>query len=190
MSVLLIIVILAAVVGLYIWYASIVTRRNRVAEALSGVDVQLTQRHDLIPNLLAIAKRFMEHERRLLEEIAALRAKAAQIPASGDLSKAGEKFAAESQLDVGMGRLFAVAENYPQLKADGPMIQAQRSYQEVETNIAAARRFYNTAVSDLRNSTQIFPGTLLAGMAGVTTPPPFYEAPEASRAPVDAASML
>lgn len=178
------IVVAALIVGLYLWYANIVTRRNRVGEALAGVDVQLNQRHDLIPNLLAVAKRFMEHERGLLEEITALRAKAAS--ATGPAAK----FAAEGQLEAGLGRLFAVAEAYPQLKSDGPMIEAQRGLTEVETNIAAARRFYNASVADLRNATQIFPGSLLAGLAGASTPPPFFEAPEASRAPVDAAKLL
>lgn len=178
------IVVVAVLVGLYIWYANIVTRRNRVAEALAGVDVQLNQRHDLIPNLLAVAKRFMEHERGLLDEITALRSKAASA------TQPAAKFAAEGQLDAGLGKLFAVAEAYPQLKSDGPMIEAQRDLTKVETNIAAARRFYNTAVADLRNATQIFPGSLLAGLAGASTPPPFFEAPAASRAPVDAAALL
>lgn len=178
------IVIAVIGVGLYLWYATIVTRRNRVGEALAGVDVQLNQRHDLIPNLLAVARRFMEHERGLLDEITALRAKAASA------TDPAAKFAAEGQLDMGLGKLFAVAEAYPELKSDGPMIEAQRGLTEVETNIAAARRFYNSAVADLRNATQIFPGSLLAGLAGASTPPPFYEAPEASRAPVDASKYL
>ncbi len=178
------IVVGAVLVGLYVWYANIVTRRNRVGEALAGVDVQLNQRHDLIPNLLAVAKRFMEHERGLLDEITALRSKAASATDSA------AKFAAEGQLDIGLGKLFAVAEAYPALKSDGPMIEAQRGLTEVETNIAAARRFYNSAVADLRNATQIFPGSLLAGLAGASTPPPFFEAPAASRAPVDAAALL
>ncbi len=191
MGVLLLIVGLAVLAGGYAWYASIVTRKNKVAEALAGVDVQLTQRHDLIPNVLAIAKRFMAHEQGLLEDITALRAKAAAAPADPSRPEAmGEKFAAEAQLGSQLGRFFAVAENYPQLKSDGPMMEAQRSYQEVEANIAASRRFYNSAVTDLRNSTQVFPGTLFAGMAGVTTPPPFFEAAAADRAPVDAVAAL
>lgn len=177
-------------VGLYFWYATIVTRRNRVSEALAGIDVQLNQRHDLIPNLLAIARRFMEHERGLLDDITALRAKAASQPGGHDPATIAGKFAAEGQLEAGLGRLFAVAENYPALKSDGPMIEAQRGYQEVETNIAAARRFYNSAVGDLKNAIQIFPGPLLAGLAGVSSPPPFFAAPEAARAPVDAAAYL
>ncbi len=190
MGVLLVVVLLAAAVGLYAWYASIVGKKNRVAEALSGVDVQLTQRHDLIPNLLAIAKRFMEHERGLMDEITALRAKAAAPAAAGDPKALGDKFAAEAALGAGVDRLFAVAENYPQLKSDGPMLEAQRAYQEVETNIAASRRFYNASVTELRNATQVFPGNLLAGMAGVGAPPPFFEAQAADRAPVDAAAHL
>lgn len=190
MDLMLWIVVGVVLVGLYFWYAAIVTRKNKVGEALSGIDVQLNQRHDLIPNVLAIAKRFMEHERGLLEEITALRAQAAGQVGERDFGKIGEKFQTEAKLGLDMGRLFAVAENYPTLKADGPMIEAQRNYQEVETNIAAARRFYNSTVTDLRNATQIFPGPLLAGLAGVTTTPPFFEAPEAARGPVNAAEHL
>jgi LemA protein len=184
------IIAVAALVALYAWYAAIVTRRNRVFEALAGIDVQLTQRHDLIPNVLAIAKHFMQHERGLLQEITALRAKAALSIGERDFNKVGEKFAAEEQLDAGLGRLFAVAESYPALKSDAPMIEAQRSYVEVETNIAAARRFYNSAVGDLRTATQIFPGPVLAGLAGASTPPPFFEASTVARTPVDAAALL
>jgi LemA protein len=182
-------VLLSAVV-LYAWYATIVTRRNRVAEALAGIDVQLTQRHDLIPNLLAIARKYMDHERGLLDEITSLRSKAASFSGTTDPAAAVGKFAAEGQLTAGLGRFFAVAENYPSLKSDGPMIEAQRGYQEVETNIAAARRFYNTAVGGLNNAMQIFPGPLLARVAGVVTPPPFFEAPAAAREPVDAGRFL
>ena len=172
------------------WYATIVKRRNRVAEALAGIDVQLTQRHDLIPNLLAIARKFMEHERALLDEIAALRSKATSFGNTTDPAATAGKFAAEGQLGAGLGRVFAVAENYPSLKSDGPMIEAQRGYQEVETNIAAARRFYNAAVGGLNNAIQIFPGPLLASLAGVAKPPPFFEAAAAAREGVDAGQWL
>ena len=128
----------------------------------------------------------MEHERGLFDEVTALRARAAGTSTANPAAK----FAAEGQLEAGLGRLFAVAENYPQLKSDDPMIEAQRGYQEVETNIAAARRFYNSAVGDLRNATQTFPGPLLAGLAGASTTPPFFEAPAEARAAVDAAKLL
>ena len=190
MKLIVLIVAGAVLLGLYALYASIVTKRNRVSEALASIDVQLTQRHDLVTNVLAIAKRYLEHERGLMDDVTALRTKASQSVGVQDPAKIGEKFAAENQLAAGMGRLFAVAENYPALKSDGPMIEAQKTYEEVETNIAAARRFYNSAVGDLRNAVQIFPGVLVAGLAGAATPPPFFEASADDRAPVDAASLL
>jgi LemA protein len=178
------IVVLVVAVGLYAWYASIVSRRNKVAAALAGIDAQLNMRHDLVPNLLAIAKRYMAHETALLEEVTRLR-----TAATGAADPAA-KFAAEQQLSAGLGRLIATAENYPELKADGPMMEAQRGLQEVETNIAAARRFYNSAVEDLRNATQTFPGSLIAPLAGAGTTPPMFEASAEARAPVDAAAHL
>lgn len=179
------IIVAVVLAGLYFWYASIVAKRNRVAEALAGIDAQLNQRHDLVPNLLAIAKRYMAHESDVLTEVTQLRA------AAGTASGTADKFAAEARLEAGIGRLLATAENYPALKADGPMIEAQRGLQEVETNIAAARRFYNSAVAELRNATQVFPGSLLAPLAGAGgPPPPFFEAAPAARAPIDAAAHL
>jgi LemA protein len=184
------IVIGIVLIGLYAWYASIVRRRNRVSEALAGIDVQLQQRHDLIPNVLVIAKRFMEHEASLLNEITELRTKAHQTVGERDFAKIPEKFATEAQLEQRMGRLLMLAENYPQLRSDAPMIEAQRTYSEVETNIAAARRFYNASVADLRNSVEIFPGQLLMGLAGVQAVPPPFEAVAAARTAVDASKYL
>jgi LemA protein len=180
----------AVVVVLYVWYASIIKRRNRVTEALSGIDVQLQQRHDLIPNVLVIARRFMEHERSLLTDITELRAKAHQHIGERDLSKVAEKFETEARLGQQMGRLLMLAENYPQLRSDGPMIEAQRTYSEIEANLAAARRFYNAAVAELSNAVQIFPGPLLMGLAGVKTVPPPFQTVEAARVAVDAAKYL
>jgi LemA protein len=184
------IAILAILAAAYVWYAMIVTRRNRVSEALAGIDVQLQQRHDLIPNVLTIARRFMEHERTLLEEITDLRNKAQAQIGSRDFGSAQQRFETETQLDLGMGRLFALAENYPDLKSAAPMVEAQRAYSEVEANLSAARRFYNSAVGDLRNIVEIFPGDLLKGFAGVSVLPPFFETTEPVRAPVDASKHL
>lgn len=182
--------LVVVVIALYAWYAAIVKRRNRVAEALAGVDVQLQQRHDLIPNVLTIARRFMEHERSLLAEITELRTRAYQQLGERDFAKVPEKLDAEVRLGQQMGRLLMLAENYPELRSDGAMIEAQRTYTEVETNIAATRRFYNAAVTDLRNAVQIFPGQLLMGLGGVHTVPPPFETTDAARAPVDASKYL
>lgn len=184
------VVIAVAVAGLYIWYVTIVKRRNRVSEALSGIDVQLSQRHELIPNILAIAKRYLAHEQSLLADIARLRTTGQERIGSTDPRAIAEKFAAETQLTAGLGRLFAVAEGYPELKSDALMVRAQASYQEVETNVAAARRFYNASVTSLRNACQIFPGQLVAALAGVGQLPPFFEAPAEHRGPVNAADHL
>jgi len=177
-------------VALYVWYVTIVKRKNRVAEALSGIDVQLSQRHELIPNVLAIAKRYLAHEQDLLADIARLRTTGQERIGSTDPKAVAEKFAAENQLSAGLGRLFAVAEGYPELKSDDLMVRAQSTYQEVETNVAAARRFYNSSVTDLRNACQIFPGQVVAALAGAGQMPPFFEAPAAHRGAVNAADHL
>jgi LemA protein len=177
-------------VGLYVWYAVIIKRRNRVTEALGSIDVQLQQRHDLIPNVLVIARRFMEHERTLLAEITELRTKAHEKIGERDFSKVAEKFETEARLGQQMSQLLVLSENYPQLRSDGPMIEAQRTYAEIETNIAAARRFYNTSVAQLSNAVQIFPGPLLMGLAGVKTVPPPFQTIEAARVAVDASKYL
>ena len=178
------------VIGMYFWYTTIVRRRIRVAEALAGIDVQLQQRHDLIPNVLTIAKRFMAHERSLLSEITELRARAHQQVGERDFSKVTEKFETEARLGQQMGRLMMLAENYPQLKSDGPMIEAQRTYTEIETNIAAARRFYNASVAALTSAVQTFPGPLLKGAAGVSDVPPMFQTVDAARTAPDAAKFL
>lgn len=174
----------------YFWYVSIIGRRNKAQEAFSGIDVQLKKRHDLIPNILTIAKRFMEHERSLLEEITRLRTQALEATAGpADPAAAKELFEIEAALQGRMGKLMVAVENYPDLKSDQTMLQAQRSYNEVEANIAAARRFYNASVTALRNAIQVFPGTMIAGMAGVGDMP-LFEAAETDRQPVDADKYL
>jgi LemA protein len=184
-----IITLIAIVAVFYIWYMAIIGRRNKAKEAFSSIDVQLKKRADLIPNILAIAKRYMKHEQDLLTEVTALRTQVAREvnPASADDVK--QYLAAANTLGGSMGKLMVAVENYPELKADQTMVQAQLSYNEVEAQIAAARRFYNSAVTSLNNAVQIFPGSIIASMAGVEAMP-FYEAAEADRAPVSAAELL
>lgn len=173
-------------VGGYIWYASLITRRNTVREAFSGIDVQLNKRHDLIPNILTIAQKFMEHERGLMETITNLRTRALSLEGKSNLE---EKFAVEAELQQAMRQLMINVENYPQLKSDAPMVQAQQTYNEVEEHIAASRRFYNSAVTALLNAKQIFPGPVFANMAGIEDFP-FYEADENAKTPVRASDFL
>src|SRR6478752_631741 len=106
----------AAVAALYFWYASIITRRNKVQEALSSVDVHLNQRHDLIPNIVQLAARFLEHERSLLTDVTRLREEARNTPATA--SEAGKRFAIEGELSTRVGQLLGRVEAYPELKSD------------------------------------------------------------------------
>lgn len=182
------------VVGLaviaYAWYISLITRRNRAREALSSIDVQLRKRHDLVPNVLKLARKFMSHEKELLDSLTALRSQAQasyRVDVPEDVAK---HLAAEGALQSGLGRLFAVAENYPDLRSSETIITAQHTYSEVEGHIAAARRFYNSAVTRLNNAIQIFPGSIIAGWANVRAMP-FFELEDAAvREPVDADQYL
>lgn len=186
-------ILLAAVVALllvvYCWYAAVVGRRNKALEALSGVDVQLQQRGELIPNILEIAKKFMEHEKGLLTEITALRSSVLQGYDKANPEAVKEHLHAAEALQGKMQQLMIQVENYPQLKSDQTMVTAMQTYNEVEAQISAARRFYNSAVNALNNSVQIFPGNLIANMAGIQSMP-FYEAPAESKAPVSAKNIL
>ena len=180
-------IILIAVVFLFLYslYASVIKNKNAVLEALSGIDVQLRKRYDLIPNVLTIAKKFMEHENELFGKITELRTKAIN-------SKLGskEKFEAEAALDTQMKALMVNVENYPTLKSDATMVQAMQTYNEVEEHIAAARRFYNSALTQLRNYIQIFPGSLFASQAGTTAQFSYFETDEASKKSVNATDYL
>ena len=168
-----------AIAGLYFWYATIVTRRNKVREALSSVDVHLNQRHDLIPNIVALAGRFMEHERGLLTEVTRLREAARQTMPAGP-ADVGKRFAVEGELGQRIGQLFVSMEAYPELTSQRPLVEAQQTWTEVEAQITAARRFYNAAVNQLNNAVQIFPGSVIAAVAGVSAMP-LFEAPAAAR---------
>jgi LemA protein len=169
----------AAAAALYFWYVSIITRRNKVREALSSVDVHLNQRHDLIPNIVALAGRYMEHERALLTDVTRLREEARNT-APTTVADAGKRFAIEGELGQKVGQLMVSMEAYPELKAERPVMEAQRTWTETEAQITAARRFYNAAVNQLNNAIQIFPGQLIAAAAGVKSMP-LFEAPAAAR---------
>ena len=169
---------------LYTWYIRIIGRRNQALQALSGIDVQLKQRWDLVPNILKLAARFMEHEKSLMSDITALRENAAPSYNPKDAEAVKHHLAASEALGQRMGQLMIKAENYPDMKSDQTMVQAMQTYNEVEAQIAAARRFYNASVTDLNNSVQIFPGNVLAKMAGISEMP-FYETDQASRGSVN-----
>jgi LemA protein len=187
--VLIAIVVIVLIAG-YGWYMALIKRRNSALEALSSIDVQLRKRADLVPNVLKIAKRFMEHEKDLMSQITELRASSMRDYSAKDPASVKEHLQSAGALSGAMMRLFAVAENYPQLKSNETMINAQDTYVEVEGHIAASRRFYNAAVAELNNAVQIFPGNILAGIANVREMPFFEETDEAAKKPIDAGDYL
>lgn len=174
----------------YGWYVSLIRRRNQVREALGAIDAQLQKRHDLVPNVLKIASRFMEHESELMEQLTALRAKAQGRLDVSDPDAVQARLTSEAELGGALGKFFAVAENYPDLRSSETMLNAQNTYAEVEANIAAARRFYNSAVADLNNAVEIWPGSMIAGMVGVAPMPFFKVENETVRQAIDADSIL
>ncbi len=179
--------ILLAIV--FLLYVRLITLRNRALEALSGIDVQLSLRADTIPNILKIARRFLEHEQKLLKEITELRSSLGKGYDPKSREEVCRHFETAAHLESRMGQLMVTLENYPELKSDQVMLQTQRTYNEVETQISAARRFYNSSVGDLNTQVQIFPISLIAAIAGVGQMP-FYEAPVSAQTPIDADNYL
>jgi LemA protein len=149
-------------------YNSLVSKRNRVKNAFSQIDVQLTRRYDLIPNLIESVKGYMEHERGTLEAVinarnAALNGLqgAAADPTNPDAIKA--LAAAETTLTGSLGKLFALVENYPDLKASENMLNFQEELASTENKVAFARQGFNDAVLNYNNAREVFPGNIVAG---------------------------
>lgn len=182
-------IVLAGVV-FYAWYVVLIRRRNRAREALSSIDVQLQKRHDLLPNILQLAGQFMTHERDLLSRVTKLRNEAQKTYDPDQPEEVRRHLDAEGGLQSGLRQLFALAENYPELRSSETIVEAQQTFNLVEGHISAARRFYNSAVTVLNNAVQIFPGPLIAGMAGVRAMPFFEIEDEAVRERVDVSDYL
>jgi len=151
-------IVLIVVLFFWLGYNSLVKNRNRVDNAWSQIDVQLKRRHDLIPNLVETVKGYAAHERGTFEEVTAARANA--INAQGPEQTA----AAENQLTGALKSLFAVAEAYPDLKANQNFLQLQEDLTATEDKVAYARQFYNDSVLTYNTKIQQFPTVILAGM--------------------------
>jgi len=175
-------IILAVVVIVLLWIATafngFVTLKNRAKEAWADIDVQLKRRYDLIPNLVETVKGYATHERELFEKVT--KARASAIGAQG----AKEKAEAENQLSGTLKSLFAVSENYPDLKASVNFLELQRDLTDTEDKIQAARRFYNTNVRDLNIKIENFPDNFIASSFGFKQMDLFQTASEAEREPV------
>ncbi len=177
MLVLLAIIVLAALYVVFI-YNGLVRARQVAEEAWSGIDVQLKRRADLIPNLVETVKGYAGHERQTLEEVVELRNKAQAVPA-GDVAARGQ---VEGLLSQALGRVIALAEAYPDLKANTNFLELQRSLEGVEGEIQMSRRYYNGAARDLNVKVETFPNNLIAGPFGFTKKAYFEITNEADRA--------
>jgi len=171
-----IIVLLALI--LVFAYNGMVKARNKVDESWSGIDVPLKRRHDLIPNLVETVKGYAAHEKEVFENVSA--ARSAAISAQGPAQQAQ----AETALTGALGRLFAVAEAYPQLRAAESFTQLQQELANTEDQIAAARRIYNGNVQAYNTKIQVFPNSLLAGPFGFSRREFFEIEDPADREPV------
>src|SRR5579862_9585027 len=168
------VVIAVVLVGMY---NGLVQLRVRCDSAWSDIDVQLKRRHDLIPNLVETVKGYAAHEKGTFENIAKFRSQAMQATTPED------KAVAENQLTGALKSLFAVAENYPELKASEEFTQLQGSLSQSEDSIQNSRRYYNAVVRDLNTRIQSFPTNILANMFGFTQRQ-FFETAAADREPV------
>jgi LemA protein len=170
--------IVGAVVVWLIWtYNSLVTLKNRVNEAESDIDVQLKRRYDLIPNLVEAVKGYAKHEREVFLKVTEMRSKAMQAEGFEEKAKA------ENMLSQALKSLFAVAENYPDLKANENFKHLQEELVDAEDKIMAARRFYNSNVRDLNTKIESFPTNLIADWLKFSSRP-LFEAEEAASGPV------
>jgi LemA protein len=176
-----IILLAAAVIAIItiVWmFNTLIGRKNNVAYAFSSIDAMLKKRYDLIPNLVATVEKYMAYEGGVLEKLTGLRAKAI----AGSLSEE-ETAELDNQMTKALRSLFAVAENYPALRASEPFVHLQASLNEVEEQLSAARRAFNAAVTDYNNGVEMFPLNLVARAMGYTQKV-WFEIPEEERRPV------
>jgi LemA protein len=162
-------------------YNKLVALDQRADQSFADIDVQLKQRQDLIPNLVETVKGYAAHERGTLDAVTQARAAAAGATSVND------KVQAENMLTGALGRLFAVAEAYPDLKANTNYLELQRELSDLENKLAAARRFFNNAVSEFNAVRRQFPTVLFAGLVGFGSDKPFFDVGEADRAAMTAA---
>lgn len=157
-------IILGIVAVIIFWFIAvfngIVTLRNRTQEAWSDIDIQLKRRHDLIPNLIETVKGYAKHEKEVFEKVTQARASAISAKGPAEVGKA------ENVLTDALKSVFAVAENYPELKATENFQKLQDELTDTENKIEAARRFYNGNVRDFNIKIQVFPNSVVAGMTG------------------------
>jgi len=189
MSLLILLIIIVAVVVFFVGiYNGLVTARNNYKNAFAQIDVQLQRRYDLIPNLVETAKGYMKHERETLEAVIAARGMAVSGLAAakanpGDAQAMQQLSGGENQLTQTLGKLFAVAESYPDLKANQTMMQLSEELTSTENKVAFARQAYNDGVMYYNNKREVFPNSFVANMYNFSPAMPWEaQTPEAKKA--------
>ncbi len=178
------IVIVVMALWVLMMYNGLVRKRNEVANAFGGMDVQLKKRYDLIPNLVATVKQYAQHELETLTRVTEMRAQATR----GNLSP-DERVALDNQISASMRQIMISVENYPDLRASENFMNLQRSLNEVEAQISAARRTYNAVITDYNNAIQVFPASIIAGMMRLT-PKEVFVIPEQERQNVNVKDLF
>ena len=181
------IIILVVVVLIALWavgiYNNLVKLRNNRENAFANIDVQLKQRHDLIPQLVATVKGYADHEKEVLTRVTEARSAAMNATSIND------KIQAENALTSALAGLKVSLEAYPDLKANQNFLQLQNEIADIENKLAAVRRFFNSATKELNNAVQTFPSNLLAGMFGFKKEP-MFEVPQSERADIEKAPEI
>lgn len=165
-------------------YNLLVRRRNALDNAFAGIDTHLMMRYDLIPNLVAVVKRYASHENDTLRELTELRSQA-----RADALGTNDRVRLDNRISQSMGSILALVESYPELKATESFQQLQRALNEVEERIAASRRAFNAAATDYNNAVELFPLNLIAATFGFTRRT-LFAAAEGARAKVSVANDL
>ncbi len=154
-------IVIAVICIIIVLRNSVINTKNQVENAYAGIDVQLTKRYDLIPNLIETVKQYMEHEKELLSSLTELRIQATKPNLSSQ-----EKVELDNKISKDMGKMMISVENYPDLKASENFVNLQQSLSEIEEQLSASRRFYNSAVTDYNNSIDMFPSSIFATQLG------------------------
>lgn len=179
MTVLWILLALVAIVGIFmvLTYNNLIARKNQIDYAQGAIDALLKKRYDLIPNLVATVKGYAKHERELLEKVTELRSRIGQARSDD------ERLGLEGQMSGLLGRLLVQLEAYPDLKANQNFLQLQAALNEIEEQLAAARRSFNAAVVEFNNAIEMFPSNMVAGWMGLSRRHVFEVAESESGAP-------
>ncbi len=177
-------VVVVVLVVAFSMYNGLIAKKNSVENSFASIDTILKKRYDLIPNLVAAVKQYMEHERGLLETVTALRAKATGGSISSD-----EAVALNNDINKAMGGIMVAVESYPELKANENFKDLQRSLNEVEEQLSAARRAFNAAVTEFNNAVEMFPTNIMAGMMNYKRRQ-LFEIPETERVNPDVKDLF